>query len=562
MQRLPLLEAEGFCFWKTRFETYIKSKDIDFWQVIKNGDFVFMMDDPETKMELEIPYELLKDDEMKQLGKNNEANMTLYNALPRKEYERVFMCKTAKEIWHTLIITHQGNSQVKDCKIDFLTQQYEKFSILSEETINSSFTRFNAIVTSLKSLDRDYSSKNHVRKFLRALKLKWRAKVTAIEEAKDLATLPLYELISNLKVFEMILENDGIASKTTKEKAKSLALKAKVTREQTSDDSDSQGGNSSVAIDSATRLIDLAEVAEIVLGIKEMKAQDKSEVSTIAENKVTSLVLSKPSSSNNDLEIIDLQKENEELLKFSKDFSKTYEQLLQEKHALKKEHSKLFSKVNELELELKKLAKSKEVVEPCKKCDVLTQEFDSFKCNISRLQDEALSFSKFKKSSVVLDDMLSRQKLSQDKEGLRVLKNEKTTSVCLKCDLLLNDWIVDSGCTKHITRNRRLFTSYKAYDGRQVVFGSNLKGKVIGGVSFTKVDCDISKDGKTLAKCHNPSGEMDSIHCKLGDNSDKDLSLHHGGTLCIGLGHANNKYTVSSKLSFKRASKEPTKVEL
>ncbi|GKD31305.1 UBN2 domain-containing protein [Tanacetum coccineum] len=130
--------------------------------------------------------------------------MTLYNALPRKEYERVFMCKTGKE----------------------------KFSIFNEETIYSGFTRFNAIVTSLKSLDPDYSRNKHVRKLLRDLPLKWRAKVKAIEEAKDLATLPLYELIGNLKVYEMVLDNDGVASKTTKEKVKSLALKAKVTREQ------------------------------------------------------------------------------------------------------------------------------------------------------------------------------------------------------------------------------------------------------------------------------------------------------------------------------------------
>ncbi|GKD58826.1 hypothetical protein Tco_1296335 [Tanacetum coccineum] len=120
----------------------------------------------------ETPYELLEDDQKKKLSKNNNAKMTLCNALLRKEYERVFMCKTAKEVWHTLIITQQGNSQVKNCKIDLLTQEYKKFSILNEETIDSGFTRFNAIVTSLKSLDPDYSSKNHVRKFLCALPLK------------------------------------------------------------------------------------------------------------------------------------------------------------------------------------------------------------------------------------------------------------------------------------------------------------------------------------------------------------------------------------------------------
>ncbi|GKD14031.1 hypothetical protein Tco_1198438 [Tanacetum coccineum] len=231
MQRPPFLEPNGFCFWKTRFKTYVKSKDIDLWQVIQNRDIYYEVEDSETKLIKENPYELLEDDQKKNIGKNNEARMTLYNALPRKEYKRVFMCKTAKEVWHTLIITHQGNSQVKNCKIDLLTQEYKKFSISNEETIDNDFTQFKAIVTSLKSLDPDYSSKNHVRKFLRALTLKWRAKVTAIEEAKDLATLPLYELIENLKVYEMVLDNDGVGSKTTQEKVKSLALKSKVTRE-------------------------------------------------------------------------------------------------------------------------------------------------------------------------------------------------------------------------------------------------------------------------------------------------------------------------------------------
>nr|GEW10710.1 UBN2 domain-containing protein [Tanacetum cinerariifolium] len=86
----------------------------------------------------ETLYELVKDDQKKELGKNNKAKMTLYNSLPCKEYERVFMYQ-------------------------------------------------------------DYSSKNQVRKFLRALPLKWRANVKAIEKAKDLATLHLDKLIGNLK---------------------------------------------------------------------------------------------------------------------------------------------------------------------------------------------------------------------------------------------------------------------------------------------------------------------------------------------------------------------------
>nr|GEV85068.1 zf-CCHC domain-containing protein/DUF4219 domain-containing protein/UBN2 domain-containing protein [Tanacetum cinerariifolium] len=113
--------------------------------------------------------------------------MVIYNALPRKEYERIFMCNTVKEIWKTLLITHQGNNQVKDNKIDLLVQQYEQFVISEGESIDSAFARFNTIITSLEALDEGYSSKNYVRKFLRALHPKDYEIVKAKVERKSLA---------------------------------------------------------------------------------------------------------------------------------------------------------------------------------------------------------------------------------------------------------------------------------------------------------------------------------------------------------------------------------------
>nr|GEV51171.1 UBN2 domain-containing protein [Tanacetum cinerariifolium] len=136
------------------------------------------------------------------------------------------MCNTAKEIWKTLLITHQGNNQVKDNKIDLLVQQYKQFVVSKDESIDSAFVRFNTIITSLKALDEGYSSMNYVRKFCRALHPKWRAKVTAIEESKDLTSLALSELIENLKVYEMIIKKDFEIVKAKVER-NSLALKDK-----------------------------------------------------------------------------------------------------------------------------------------------------------------------------------------------------------------------------------------------------------------------------------------------------------------------------------------------
>nr|GEV74942.1 retrovirus-related Pol polyprotein from transposon TNT 1-94 [Tanacetum cinerariifolium] len=94
------------------------------------------------------------------------------------------------------------------------------------ESIDSAFARFNTIITSLKALDEGYSSTDYVRNFLRALYPKRRAKVTAIEESKDLTSLSLDELIENLKVHKMIIKKDSKIVKA-KVKRRSLALKSK-----------------------------------------------------------------------------------------------------------------------------------------------------------------------------------------------------------------------------------------------------------------------------------------------------------------------------------------------
>nr|GEU44453.1 zf-CCHC domain-containing protein/UBN2 domain-containing protein [Tanacetum cinerariifolium] len=124
-------------------------------------------------------------------------------------------------------VGRRGNSQVKDNKIDLLVQQYEQFTISKEKSIDNASARFNTIITSLKALYESLSSKNYVRKFLRALHPKWRAKVTAIDKSKDLTSLSLDELIENLKVYEVIIKKDSKMVKDKIEQNRSLALEAK-----------------------------------------------------------------------------------------------------------------------------------------------------------------------------------------------------------------------------------------------------------------------------------------------------------------------------------------------
>ncbi|GKB46364.1 hypothetical protein Tco_0897117 [Tanacetum coccineum] len=91
MHRPSLFESDHFIYWKIRFETYVKAKDLDLWHIILNGDFPPLAKNEVTQILEVVPFEEQSDDLKKKLDKNNEAKMVLYNALPKKEYERIFM---------------------------------------------------------------------------------------------------------------------------------------------------------------------------------------------------------------------------------------------------------------------------------------------------------------------------------------------------------------------------------------------------------------------------------------------------------------------------------------
>nr|GEU55234.1 alpha/beta hydrolases superfamily protein [Tanacetum cinerariifolium] len=70
--------------------------------------------------------------------------------------------------------------------------------------------------------------------------------------------------------------------------------------------------------------------------------------------------------------------------------------------------------------------------------------------------------------------------------------------ICLRVDLEPDEWINDNGFSKHMTGNRKLVSTYKAYSGGNVVFGSNLRGWQ--RVTFSGHDSEITKDGKVIGR--------------------------------------------------------------
>ncbi|GJT92459.1 zf-CCHC domain-containing protein [Tanacetum coccineum] len=358
-----------------------------------------------------------------------------------------------------MLITHQGNNQVKDNKIDLLVQQYEQFVISEDESIDSAFARFNTIITSLKALDEGYSSKNYVRKFLRALHPKWRAKVTAIEESKDLTSLSLDELIGNLKVHEMIIKKDSEIVKAKVER-KYLALKAnkessdeecstsksedeeyamavrdfkkffkrrgrfvrqprndKKTFQRSRDDKNGKSDRKCFRCGDPNHLIGECpkppkynnQRAFVGGSWSDSGEEDdekvKNETCLVAQ--ASSEVCSESSyfsDENSSIDDLVLDNEYDKLCKMSLKIITKNKRLKATRNSLEKELSILKEKVSTLE-------KNKGVDLECVKCHML-------KIEIEKLKEEALKLTKFEKSTHCLNEMLSNQKPSGDKLGL------------------------------------------------------------------------------------------------------------------------------------------------
>ncbi|XP_070010448.1 uncharacterized protein [Nicotiana sylvestris] len=113
-------------------------------------------------------------------------------------------CTTAKEMWNTIQVAHEGTPQVKRSRGTLLYSEYENFTMKEGETIQEMYTRFTIQTNELKSLGRIILEEDKVEKILtRVLPVTLESKITAIQESKNIATLKLDELIGNLTAYEM-----------------------------------------------------------------------------------------------------------------------------------------------------------------------------------------------------------------------------------------------------------------------------------------------------------------------------------------------------------------------
>nr|GEX37159.1 copia protein [Tanacetum cinerariifolium] len=227
---------------------------------------------------------------------------------------------------------------------------------------------------------------------------KWRAKVTIIEESKDLTSLSLDELIGNLKVYEVIINKDSEMVKGKKEQNRSLALKAK----KESSDEDSTNFDS--------------EDDEYAMAVKEFK---------------------------------NFFKRRGRFVRLPHDERKSSQRSKNDKNS--KSERKCF-----------RCGDPNHLIEECPK---------------SPRSNNQRAFI----GGAWSDSGEDKEEKAKDETYLVA---QAPNEICLGINLEPDEWIKDSGCSKHITGNQKLFSTYKVYNEGNVIFGNNLHVEESLNVTF------------------------------------------------------------------------------
>ena len=129
---------------------------------------------------------------------NARAMYSIFNAINTDEFHRIATCTSTKEAWDILQVIHEGTNAVKVSKLQMLTSKFETIRMEDHENFGEFHVKLMDILNSSFNLGEPIHNSKVIRKILRSFLERFRAKVTTIEEFKDVDSLIVNELVCSL----------------------------------------------------------------------------------------------------------------------------------------------------------------------------------------------------------------------------------------------------------------------------------------------------------------------------------------------------------------------------
>jgi hypothetical protein len=188
--KAPLFKGDDYALWKIRMKSYMLALGFDVWKSVVDGYTA-----PATPPTDTAGKKICND--------NSRAVNAILGGLTNPIFVKVMHCKSAKEIWDKLEVIYEGDSKVKEAKLQTYRAQFENLKMKEEENIVEYLHRVDEVVNSIRAAGEELSDKPIVQNILRSLPMRYDAKISTIEDRPELDKLIVDQLHGILTAYEM-----------------------------------------------------------------------------------------------------------------------------------------------------------------------------------------------------------------------------------------------------------------------------------------------------------------------------------------------------------------------
>ncbi|XP_016558044.1 uncharacterized protein LOC107857713 [Capsicum annuum] len=182
----PLIfSGENYSIWDLKMRTYLRAYDL--WDVVEVGGEVNPLPNNPTMAQIKNHRE--------EVSKNCKALSCIQSALSEVIFARVMASENAKEAWDKLKEEFHGSDKIRQIKVINLRREFEILRMKDSETIEE----FSGCKPNQTYGRRAYRFKNHG---LVSLPERFEAKISSLEDSKDLTKLSPSELVHALQAQE------------------------------------------------------------------------------------------------------------------------------------------------------------------------------------------------------------------------------------------------------------------------------------------------------------------------------------------------------------------------
>ena len=144
--KTPLFTGENYAYWSVTMRCHLMSLGWKVWEATEN----------DLKIGNQYPMETV---ELGEYEGNSKALNTILSGLTNSVFSKVMQCTSAKQAWDKLKIIYEGESKVKESKLQTYKGKFESIKMKEEENVGEYLLHLDEVVNAIIGLGRKLKEK-------------------------------------------------------------------------------------------------------------------------------------------------------------------------------------------------------------------------------------------------------------------------------------------------------------------------------------------------------------------------------------------------------------------